>query len=203
LLRAARRKQIDKNQVLYYQDDPVSDIMYLDSGIVKMYDIDTAGNEKILHLFKTPAFIPLASFSGDGVETRWFYAALTECQVAVIHRADYDALLAQDYEVHSYLTHWFSSEVHEILTRLNSLSKTQTRDKLYAALKYLATYHIHTARGPWSQVTFPVTHQLLADFIGVSRESVTYALRDLERDKIVKFMKIGNMQINCNKLFKV
>lgn len=202
VLRAARHKQVDKSQVLLYQGDKVADIFYLCEGIVKMYDIDDAGNEKILHIFKSPAFLPLALFSDPEVTIRWFYASVTDCDIAVISRKELDTLLRDDYETAQYLMRWYSQEVHEVLTRLNSLSKTYAKDKIIAALKYLVTFHVRTDRGRWFRVTFPITHQFLADFTGVSRESVTACLHDLQEDKLIKMATQSALLINRDKLFK-
>lgn len=180
----------------------VSDVLYLKDGIVKVYDIDDAGNEKILHLFKGPSFLPLALFSGPGIETRWFYATLTDCVLVPIVLEELEALLQEDPDSLTYMMRWYSQEVHEILTRLNSLSKTQTKEKLVAALKYFATFHLHANQGRWHAVTFPVTHQLLADFIGVSRESVTYCLHELQSEKLIKLSSQSTLHINRDKLFK-
>ena len=202
LIAHARQKIVAKNQVLIYQDDTTSEVYYLRSGIVKVYDIDDAGNEKILHLFRAPAFLPLAAFGGAEAETRWFYSALTDCELSEIPHTEIEKLMEHDSDAALFLIRWFSTEVHEIMTRLNSMSKTQTRDKVIAALKYLATYHVHATRGPWYKVTFPVTHQLLADLTGVSRECVTHCLRDLHDDRLIKMTSLSTLQINRAKLFK-
>ena len=202
LLATSHKRQVEKNQVLYYQGDTVSNVLYLKDGIVKVYDIDDAGNEKILHLFKGPSFLPLALFGGPDIETRWFYATLTDCVLTPIVLEELEALLFEDSESLTYMLRWYYREVHEILTRLNSLSKTQTKEKLIAALKYFATFHLHATQGRWHAVTFPVTHQLLADFIGVSRESVTYCLHELQGEKLIKLSAQSTLLINRDKLFK-
>lgn len=188
--------------MLLYQGDPVIDVLCLCEGIVKMYDIDDAGNEKILHIFKSPAVLPLALFSNQDAKVRWFYSTLTDCDIASVPRDRLHDVFMSDPGTLTFLMEWYSREVHEILTRLNSLSKTTARDKTIAALKYLATFHLHATMGRWCKVTFPVTHQLLADFTGVSRESVTACLHELQEEKIVKTAAQSTLHINKDKLFK-
>ncbi|MEO5949753.1 MAG: cyclic nucleotide-binding domain-containing protein, partial [Candidatus Saccharimonas sp.] len=57
-LRDARVKQVPSGQILFYEDDIPQEVYILKEGIVKIYDIDDQGNEKILHLVKAPAVIP-------------------------------------------------------------------------------------------------------------------------------------------------
>jgi CRP-like cAMP-binding protein len=63
-LRSARSKSVPGGQIVLYEGDMPGDALILREGIVKLYDIDEQGNEKLLHLVKPPAVIPFAFFSG-------------------------------------------------------------------------------------------------------------------------------------------
>lgn len=98
------------------------------------------------------------------------------------------------------MTNMFSEEVHEVLTRLDSLSKSDVTIKLIAALQYLVVCHgVKTTNG-WWRVTFRVNHQLLADMIGVSRESTSIAMKMLADKKIVRSVKTAQLEIDFDKL---
>jgi CRP-like cAMP-binding protein len=196
----ARRKQVLKNQVLLYQGDVSPDVMVIKSGIVKVHDIDAQGNEKILHLLKNPAVFPLAFFTGGDSPTRWYYTALTDCEIYTMPKTKLRELLAHDPELSVYLMNWFSREVHEILTRLSSLSKTLARDKVIAALRFLAVLHSVERRSGWKRVTFPVSHQLLADMTGITRESATLTLKELQAEQTIRNPRITILEINYTKL---
>jgi CRP/FNR family transcriptional regulator len=198
--KGVRTKHYPKGQIILYQGDPPLDVLLLKSGVIKIYDIDEQGNEKILHLLKPWAILPLAFFSGNDVPTRWFYAALTDCDVCVLPTEKLTPKLAAESELILLLTHWFSTEVHELLVRLSSLGKTTSRDKLLAALMFLATKHATQRRSGWMRVTFPVNHQLLADMSGITRESAAMVMKQFKDEQLVRHPRMTILEINADLL---
>lgn len=203
LLKKARRKKVGKGQILLYEGDVSMDAMVVRDGIVKIHDIDDQGNDKILHLVKRPAIIPFAFYSGHQIPTRWFYTALTSCELYYIPRQQMINEIQSNYEFALYLMNNFSLEMHEILTRLSSLGKSNTRDKLVAALKFLAAWHSTEKSGGWKRVTFSVNHQLLADMVGITRESAAIAMKELQRSKIVRNPRLTMLEINMPRLLAI
>lgn len=76
LLAGARTKHVPSGQIIFYADDMPLEVYIVKNGVVKVYDIDDEGNEKILHLVKPPALIPFAFFSGMHNPLRWFIRRL-------------------------------------------------------------------------------------------------------------------------------
>jgi len=200
ILRDMRCKPIRKGQIMLYRGDRTPDVYIIHSGIVKIYDVDEQGNEKVLQLVKRPAVIPFAFFSGSTVAAKWFYEALTDCEIYVVPQIKLIQGIRDDSNLALYLMNWFSGEVHEILQRLSSLGKSTARDKLFAALLSLVNRHSTERRGPWRRITFPVNHQLLADMTGITRESITVAMKGLQDDGMVRHPRVNILEVNTSKL---
>src|ERR1700694_1811738 len=100
LLISARLKHIPKNQIILYQDDHPLEVYIIKSGIIKIHNIDNGGNEKILHILGKGSLIPFVFLSGKNNATKWFYSALTDCDLYVLpkeklqHVMDTDATTA-------------------------------------------------------------------------------------------------------------
>ena len=203
LIKAARLKHVPRGQILLYAGDQPTDIFMLQEGIVKIYDIDDQGNEKILHIVRPPAVMPLAVFSGGEMTTHWFYNTVVDCDVQVIQKAAFEDIFASNQPLAAYLTQWFSREVHELLVRLSSLGKTNTRDKLIAVLKFFAVHHSTPRRSGWQRVNFPVSHQLLADMIGVTRESAAMSMKDLQDAGVIRYPRLTLLEIDTKKLMQL
>lgn len=200
LLKTARIKRFPKGQIIVYMGDTAPEVMIIKKGIVKVHDIDDLGNEKILHIVRPPAVMPFVFFSGGQQTARWFYSSVTDCEVYVLPKEKLAELVQSDAKVGVYLTNWFSREMHELLTRLSSLGKTNARDKLVAALKFLSVCHSRPVSGPWLRVIFPVSHQLLANLVGITRESAAVAMKEMADEKIVRTPKLTVLEINFEKL---
>jgi CRP-like cAMP-binding protein len=200
LLANARVKQVPQGQIVLYEGDRPNEAYVLKEGIIKLHTIDEAGNDKILHLLKEGNALPLAFFSGEDTPCRWYYTALTDCVLYVFPRQELETLLFGDPETGKYFTNTFSNEVHELLTRLDSISKTDVNMKLTAALRYLAACHGIPGKGAWYRIPFAVSHQLLADMIGMSRESTSICMKDLSTKKIVRNPRITQLEIHLDRL---
>lgn len=201
-MRNARLKRVPSGQILFYENDTPQDVYILKSGIVKIYDIDDEGNEKILHLVKTPTIIPFAFFSGLRDPLRWFYSTLTDCELYVFSFTELQRIALTDTAIGEVITNTFSSDVHELLVRLSSLSKTSARDKVIAALNFLIVAHATEKRAQWWQVNFPVSHQLIADICGITRETAAIMMKELQGEKVVRNPKVTVLEINKKMLLQ-
>jgi CRP-like cAMP-binding protein len=82
------------------------------------------------------------------------------------------------------------------------MSKTTTRPKLVAALKFLCVYHTNQTKSGWRRVNFPVSHQLLADMTGITRESATLVMKQLQDEKLTRSPRLGVLEINFERLIE-
>lgn len=200
LLEFSRLKQVQKGQVLLYAGDALSEILVIKTGVVKLYNIDEQGNEKILHLLRPLMTVPLAFFSRPETPPRWDYAALTNCDLYAVPRHELQKLIETDAWSMRFLVNAFSEEVHEILTRLESLGKSDSGTKITSALLYLVVCHGQKIKGGWWRILFPVNHQLIADMTGVTRETVSLAMKSLGDSKIIRNPRLAQLEINFDRL---
>lgn len=184
--KGVRLKHYPKGQTIFYQGDKPHEVAILNDGYIKAYDIDQQGNEKILHILKPGALVPLSIFSGSHNDIKWFYAALTDCDVYVLSIDKIQEMVSSNNEFTLFLMHWFALEVHELLIRLSSLGKTSAKDKIAAALRFLAVHVSQKRPSGWKRVNFPVNHQLLADMTGVTRKSAAMIMKDLVQQGYVR-----------------
>ncbi len=199
-LQSARLRHVPGGQIILYEDDLPSEMFILKNGIVKLYDIDDQGNEKLLHLVKAPAVVPFAFFSGMTDPLRWFYATLTDCDLYVLRTEELRTMTRAHPDLAELLTNKFSADVHELLVRLSSLGKTNARDKVIAALKFFAARHATERRSGWWRVNFPASHQLIGDLCGITRETTAIIMKELQGEKIVRNPRVTILEINKNNL---
>lgn len=199
IMQEGRLRRVPKAQYLLHQGDNPLEAFILKSGVVKMCENSDRG-EKILHLLRQNAVMPLAFFSGPHQIIKWAYMTLTDCEVFVLPYERMIEAMREDGDFALYLMRWFSLEVHELLVRLSSMEQTTVKDKVLAALRFLVDRHSAAKRGGWRRVTFPVSHQLIASMVGVSRESVTMSLGELQKERIIKSEQFTTLDINAKRL---
>ncbi|MEO5949792.1 MAG: helix-turn-helix domain-containing protein, partial [Candidatus Saccharimonas sp.] len=94
------------------------------------------------------------------------------------------------------LTNAFSRDVHELLVRLSSLGKTNARDKVMSALRFLMVVHATERRAGWWRVNFPVSHQLIADICGITRETAALTMKELQGEHVIRNPKLTVLEIS-------
>lgn len=203
IVKNAQTRTFPKGQIILYQGDSPDQMYILKSGEVKMYDIDEQGNEKIMHILQPPGIFPFASYQGKQSEILWFYGALTDAEAYIVPFRELRPRMENESAIGVYLLEQVVEEMHEIFVRLNSMSKTTAREKIIAALRFLVAYHAKPKSNGWCQIAFPVSHQLLADMTGITRESATITLGQLQEQSIVKSPRLGVLEVNSHKLNKV
>lgn len=200
VLSSARQKHVPGGQIILYERDIPQEVYIIKKGVIKIYDIDEQGNEKILHLIKEPGLIPFAFFSGFINPLHWFYATLTDCDLYVIPADKLKQAVIDDGQLGEMLTKGFSTDVHELMVRLSSLGKTNAKDKIIAALHFLVVMHCSERRSGWWRVNFAVSHQLLADLCGITRESAAVVMKEMQDQKITRSPRQTILEINRQKL---
>ncbi len=201
LAQSAPLRKYPKGQILFYEGDSPTNVYVLKSGAIKIYDIDDKGNERIVHIISPPSLFPAVLFFSQSEASNTFYSTLSECEVYVVSSDLVRRKLEDDNSFTRYCLKWFAEDTREIMIRMASLEKSDAREKLMVALRFLAIMHgSPTTKAGWSRVNFAVSHQLLADMIGVTRESTTLAMKDLQKEAIVAHPKITMLEINTVKL---
>ena len=198
VVRSAKTRRYPKGQIVLYEGESPADMFILKKGAIKLYDIDDDGNEKILHILQPPALFPAVFFFDDTGQTNTFYTTVMESELYVISRQGFERQLEQDAALANYCMRWFAREVMEILRRMSSLEKTPIRGKLLAALSYLGRRHASEKRNGWWRVNFPVSHQMLADMIGVTRESTTMVMKELQNEHLVRNPRLSILDIRLD-----
>jgi len=200
LVSEARIKRYPKNQMLLYGGDRIIDLYILKKGVAKMYDIDQKGNEKVLHILKPPCILPLTAFGTSGQTNEWFYGAITDCEVYSVSYDEAERRVAADCKLAAYLMRHSASEMHELLIRVSSLGKSDAQGKLAQVLTFLAVRHASERHGGWRRVSFPVGHQLLADMIGMTRESTALGMKRLREHNIIRYPRATQLEIHFRHL---
>jgi len=186
LLETSQIRRFPSGQILFFEGDSTREIYIIKSGIVKIYDIDSRGSEKILHLLQAPSVAPFTFFNSQERPIEWFYAALTDCEVYVVSALLLQHAMYADSSLAFCLMREFSKNTQELMLRLSSLGKSKAFDKVVYTLQFLTFHFGRSQRDNWCEIPFSVNQQFISDMAGVTRESVTTAFKDLVAQKAIK-----------------
>src|SRR3990170_593497 len=176
-----------KNSQILRQGDG-ADFMYLvRDGNVKITKLTMDGREKIAGILNK------GDFFGEiciliGKERCINARAMTDCRLAAIGRDNTIAIMEKMPKIAFNFINMLCSRLVEADHYVDSLLFKDVKERISDQLYELSKEHgSYTNNG--LLINLELTHQSLADMIGISRESVTRGIKELRNDGIIKHIK--------------
>jgi CRP-like cAMP-binding protein len=173
-----------RGEIIYFPTEPGRSVLLLARGRVKIRSVTPEGKETIL------AFIDEGELFGElallDEQPRNEYAeAVGDCRVIALLREDLLWLMAQRPDVALSLTKLVGLRRRRIENRLRNVLFRPTRERLLSLLQELLEFHGRPAGGAW-EIGLRLSHQELANLIGATRETVTLALGQFQREGLIR-----------------
>jgi CRP-like cAMP-binding protein len=189
LFKNAREKKYPKNQIICYQGDSLSAIHLIKEGYIKAYTILDTGDNRTMFILGPGDIFPIAfslTLDWDDFKLRYFYQSLTSVSLALVDQREFRQAIASNQQMTNLYISYMSATNQVIITQLEAMKHKTAKDKLLLLLPYLAKKigrrtHMNT------YVLQPkLSHQEIADLSGITRETTTALLKELEKERVVK-----------------
>jgi CRP/FNR family cyclic AMP-dependent transcriptional regulator len=172
-----------RNSVLFMQEEASRGIYLLCQGEVKISISSREGKTLTLRIAKPGEILGLASaFSSEPYEVT---AETTRpSQVAFVNRAAFLRFLAQHSEAYRIVARQLGSHYHAACRQLRTVTLSKnTSEKVADLLMGFAIEGEETEDG--TRVKLPFTHEEIAEFGGMSRESVSRVLSEFKDRNLI------------------
>ena len=187
LNRHALVRRFKKRALVYCPTEPGQSVMVLASGRVKIKDVTLDGRETILAFIEEGELFGELALLDD--QARQEYAeAVEDSEVLLIPREDLLALMETRAGLSLSITKLMGLRRQRIENRLRHVLFLSSRDRMLRLLIELAEAHGQMV-GIDTEIRFPLSHQELASLIGVTRETVTITLGQLEEVGLVRVQR--------------
>lgn len=169
--------------VLFFEDQPPRDVIFLLSGQVKLSLNSSDGRRFIAHIAGPGEILGLAAAFASTSHQATAEAAY-HCELASLPCAAFLAFLDQYPAAFRVAARELSRDYNHACARLRTMGVSVTVVKKMAGLLLeWATTGNRTDRG--TQIHLALTHVEIGQCIGTTRESVTRVLHDLQRRRII------------------
>ena len=179
-------RKFPKGHILIFNGDPVEYIFYIESGVVKQYDISQKGDEIMLNIFKPPAFFPM-SHAINGGESPYTYEAKTELQLRQAPSKEAVQFLKENPDVLFDLLSRVYKGTDGLLARVTHLMASSARERLLFEL--LIESRRFGKQIPDGGYQLKISEKELAARAGLSRETVSREIHKLRKEELVKTSK--------------
>lgn len=169
-----------KNDVIFKQNTRTSHVMYILSGLIKIYRESKNNKTKIIKLGISGEFLGLNSVFGEETFS-YSAAALEKTVVYIIDRSVFENVIVNNGQYAHEILKTITSENLSIFKRLISQSQKQLPGRIADIIMYFSEkiYHSHN-------FDFPLTRTELAELAGTTKESLIRTLTEFKNDKIIE-----------------
>ncbi len=201
LFETGRIKAYPKNQLIHYQGDPLTSVYLIREGFVKAYTILDSGDTRTILILGPGDIFPLSfseSLDWANYQIHYFYQTLCEVKVQILAAETLRSRIADDNRMMSIYMSYLSASNEAIMNQLEVMKNKKAIDKVSMLLPYLVSKTGRQVRPGVYRLQLKLSHQELADLSGVTRETTTTLIKQLEKDGIVD-QSHSHWIINLNK----
>lgn len=177
-----KKKQLTylKGENIFKQGAFAPYVMYVHSGLIKVY-LQTGHNKQVnLRIAKAGDFLAFSSVFGEDSYT-YSAVAIKDAEICMIDKEQLKQLLFRNNEFAMRITSTNYKNEKHLLDVISSISYKQMRGKLATALLYLSTPELLK-----EDIFEYLTRQDIAEFASITAESAIKFLKEFEKEGMLK-----------------
>lgn len=168
-----------KGEIIFSQDKPVSHLMFLKSGLVKIYKEGINRKTVILRIVKPGNYIGTFSTFYDN-RYQLSGATLEDSVLIYVNINLFKEILCENGEYALQVLQHFSNEGMFLINKLLDFPQKQVPGRIAEVLLFFASEVYNN-----NEFVLPLSRQELADFVYSTKESVSRTLTEFKNDKII------------------
>ncbi|MCX6728560.1 MAG: Crp/Fnr family transcriptional regulator [Candidatus Saccharibacteria bacterium] len=193
--------KFSKGETIFLQGEVPKHLYSIKSGVVEESNLTSDGNQQSIAFEIIGDIIPKSWAFSKATKTLFDYTALTDCELYVISKEDFQSQIAFNLDFARKLLNRIVVSLMGAKLKLDALEKPHASLKILYTIRYLC-YQYGTSIGQSSvMIQVPLTQQEMADFTGLTRETTNLELNKLKRSKIIsidqKYYIVDIDKLNC------
>lgn len=189
--KVVKHRVYSKNEIIFMEGEPAQNIHIINTGRVKIFNTSAEGKEYIIRLLEEGDFFgELILFKEEAIS--YSARALTEVSVCLINKNDLETLIKDNPEISNELLTALSSRLKQVEEKAYSLALDDARIKTIKLLNNLAQEN-GEKKDEGTMIELPLTRDGLASLMGMTQETLSRKLSELETEKKIKL--IGRKKI--------
>jgi len=185
------RKRYKKGDVIFLQGSVLEGLYIINSGKIKIFKYTKEGKEQILYILSDGDFFGELSLL-KAEEVSYNAEAMEDVYICMIQKKDFDKTLALNPEISVKILGVIGGRLSKLETLVQSLGTKDIEARIAQMLLELADeFGVHKNNS--IEIKIPLTREDMANFIGVTRETISRKLSHLQDEGVIKL--IGNKKI--------
>jgi CRP/FNR family transcriptional regulator len=170
----------DSGQTIFFEGDPARHVFNVTEGAVKLYKLMADGRRQIT------GFLFRGDFLGVALNTSYAYTAeaLTAARLCRFDRTAIEKLLNEFPRIERRLLEMAGNELVAAQDQMLLLGRKTALERIVSLLILLAD-RAERRGEPASPVNLPMTRSDIADYLGLTTETVSRAFTELRKDGLI------------------
>ncbi len=188
-IKAEPPRRYPKGSIVLFQAEVPRYGFYIAQGSIKAYAIDNDGNERVVSFSSEGDIFPLDWLLGASRSALFYYETLTETQLVPVARPELQDVVSNNIEAGTFIREYLLRESASNLLRNLALQQSNAASKILYLFYYLAIRHGKQVSSGLFNLGLPLTHQLIADNLGLTRETVAGEMSRLKKAGVVIYRR--------------
>jgi CRP/FNR family cyclic AMP-dependent transcriptional regulator len=172
-------KRFGQNEVILLEEQTAQFMYLVYSGKVKAVQISEGGRENILAIHEEGDYFGEMGLL-DGKTSPATVIAMVPAVIGLIRKADFDRYISEHREVQKAIIALLCSRLREAWSMLKIMTSADAEQRIRAMLAHIGA-HFGEAGREGTLIRMRLTHQDIAHYASVSRETVTRLLDKLKK----------------------
>lgn len=191
-----RKKNYEKEQIVLYEEDTSSYMYLIYSGKVRVVKMNDEGKEQIITIHKKNDFFGEMSLL-DNKTSPATIIAHEDSVIGLLHKDDFQQHLMCNDAIRKKIIELLCSRLRESweMIKILSFNAENAQDRVLSLLDRLGElYGVRDDRGVIIDVK--MTHQQMASYASVTRETMSRVLRSLEKSAVISILDSKAILLN-------
>jgi len=178
-----------KNANVFMEGDPKQAVFFIHKGIIKIYKIDSDGNEQIVSFLKEGDMFPHTGFF-DNSPYPATSTIVEAAELFVIPIQAFEQLMLDVPTIAVKVMRVMGEKLREFQSKLQAFVTQDVNRRIISFLVRMADNHGQLS-GNQLKIDIPMTHQEFANMVGTTRETVNRVMNNLKKEGIIEMNRQG------------
>ena len=183
----AIKRLFKKRAIIFYQGEVPRAAHVVSKGLIKMYSINSSGEEQIVSFHGPGDFFPLPWIFGETSNTLFYYEAVTDCEVFTLPKGDLLERINTTPSIYRKVFEYFVHKHTGLLLRVTALEQTRAQEKIMFTLYYLLFHYGKEISPGIFTIDIKLTQPMIASLVGLTRETITKTLSQLRKRGVIDY----------------
>jgi CRP/FNR family transcriptional regulator len=171
-----------KGQTILKPKDELKYVYFIKRGFVRAYTVSPKG-ENTLNIFKPLFLISFIHFTTKHPND-YFFQAITPVEIYAVPYSDFKNKINEDKNFYTKILEYFSDSLLRFFINQGNIVSGSAQNKIASVLLQLA-HDYGDQKKENLTVKFPATHRVIANLVGLTRETTSVQMSKLQKMKII------------------